>query len=252
MFLRLASAAILALVAPLVPGAGRALAAEVQVNPVVVSLSPAARSAIVAVRNQGQEAVRFELQARAWGQSPAGEMLLDPTADLAVYPPVLSLGPGEERNVRIGAATPFGPVEKTYRVFLQEMPPPEKPEGAARVLVLSRIGLPVFLAPSRPVERAVLVDLAARAGKATFVLRNEGTVHVRPTAVKVVGRGGDGKAAFERELPAWYVLAGGTREYEVEIPAEGCASLREVEVSVELAREVLRAKAEAPGACTTP
>jgi fimbrial chaperone protein len=246
---RLALAALLVLTAPLLPGAGGVRAAEVQVNPVVVSLSSAVRSAIVVVRNQGQETVRFELQARAWGQSPAGEMLLDPTADLAVYPPVLVLAPGEERNVRIGAATPFGPVEKTYRVFLQEMAPPEKPEGAAQIRVLSRIGLPVFLAPARPVDRAVVADVAARNGKATFVLRNEGTAHVRPTAVKVVARDGGGKVAFEQDLPAWYVLAGGTRDYEAPIPAGACASVREVEVSVDLPREVLRAKTAVPGAC---
>ncbi len=246
---RLALAALLVLTAPLLPGAGGVRAAEVQVNPVVVSLSSAVRSAIVVVRNQGSETVRFELQARGWGQSPSGEMLLDSTADLAVYPPVLVLGPGEERNVRIGAATPFGPVEKTYRVFLQEMAPPEKPEGAAQIRVLSRIGLPVFLAPARPEDRAVLTDLAVRDGKATFVLKNEGTVHVRPTAVKVIARGGDGKVAFEQDLPAWYVLAGGTRIYEVSFPAGACASVREVEVSVDIPREVLRAKAAAAGAC---
>jgi fimbrial chaperone protein len=238
---RLAFAALLVLTAPLLPGAGGVRAAEVQVNPVVVSLSSAVRSAIVVVRNQGSETVRFELQARGWGQSPSGEMLLDPTADLAVYPPVLVLAPGEERNVRIGAATPFGPVEKTYRVFLQEMAPPEKPEGAAQIQVLSRIGLPVFLAPARPVDRATLTDLAVQGGKATFVLRNEGTVHVRPTAVKLVARGGDGKVAFEQDLPAWYVLAGGTRVYEAAIPAGSCAAVRELEVSVDIPREVLRA-----------
>ena len=61
MLLRLATAALVVVAAPLVPGAGQARAAEVLVNPVLVSLSPAARSAIVSVRNQGPEAVRFEL-----------------------------------------------------------------------------------------------------------------------------------------------------------------------------------------------
>lgn len=246
---RLASAPVPVLAMMAVLAVFPARAAEVQVNPVVVSLSPATRSAMVAIRNQGGETVRFELQARAWGQDPAGEMVLEPTADLAVYPPILSLGPGEERNVRIGAVAQFGPVEKTYRVFVQEMAPPEKPEGAAQVLVLSRIGLPVFLAPARPTERAVLVDLAARGRKASFVLRNEGTVHVRPTAVKLLGRDKEGKTSFQRDLPAWYVLAGGTRAYEVEIPPEACAALREIEVSVELPREALRARHETPGAC---
>jgi fimbrial chaperone protein len=232
----------------LLGSADPARAAEVQVNPVVVNLSPSARSAIVSVRNAGQEPTRFELQARSWGQGPGGEMLLEPTEDLAVYPPVLSLAPGEERNVRIGAVTSFGPVEKTYRVFLQEMAPPEKPEGAAVLRVLSRIGLPVFLAPARAVERTVVADLGVRAGKATFRLVNEGTVHVRPSSVKLVGLAA-GKVAFETELPAWYVLPGGARDYEVAIPPEACASTDEVEVAATFPREVIRARLARPNPC---
>jgi fimbrial chaperone protein len=234
--------AALAIVLPaLLACAGPARASEVQINPVVVSLSPAARSAIVTVRNAGQETTRFELQVRSWGQDPAGEMLLAATTELAVYPPQLTLGPGEERNVRIGASTAFGPVEKTYRVFLQEMPPPEKPDAAVQVRVVSRIGLPVFLAPAKAVEKPLLVDLAARAGKVTFRLVNEGTVHVRPTSVKVVGLGADGKPVLERELAAWYVLAGGERRYEVEIPRESCGAVQAIDVQVAIPRDVLQA-----------
>jgi len=235
--------------AALVLGAGPARAAEVQVSPVIVSLSPTARSAIVLVRNQGQETVRFELQARSWTQSPAGEMLVEPTSDLAVYPPVLTLAPGEERNVRIGAITPFGAVEKTYRVFLQEMAPPETSEATAQVRVLSRIGLPIFLSPSKAVERTRLLDLVARAGKVTFRLVNEGTVHVRPTSVKLTGLGADGKTVFETDLPAWYVLPGGERIYEAVIPPEACASIQELEVSAALPRDVIRTKLAKPNAC---
>jgi fimbrial chaperone protein len=241
--------ALASIAAALAMSAAPARAAEVQINPVVVSLSPAARSAIVVVRNSGQETTRFELQVRSWGQDPDGEMLLAPTAELAVYPPVLTLAPGEERNVRIGASTPFGPVEKTYRVFLQEMAPPEKPDAGVQVRVVSRIGLPVFLAPAKTVEKPLVADLAARAGKATFRLVNEGTVHVRPTSVKVVGLDAAGKQVVERELNAWYVLAGGERRYEAEIPKESCGAVREIEVQVTIPREVLRAKLQTPNPC---
>jgi fimbrial chaperone protein len=243
------STRLAALASVLLASAASVRAAEVQVNPVVVNLSSAARSALVTVRNVGQETARFELQARSWEQSPAGEMLLGATSDLAVYPPVLTLAPGEERNVRVGAVAPFGAVEKTYRVFLQEMAPPEKADGAAQVRVLSRIGLPVFLSPAKPVERTMLLDLAARGGKVTFRLVNDGTVHVRPTSVKLSGLGADGKGTFETELPAWYVLPGGERVYEAIVPPEACAATRELEVSAALPREVVRAKLVSPKAC---
>ena len=148
--------------------------------------------------------------------------------------------PGEERNVRIGAITPFGPVEKTYRVFLQEMAPPETPEGASQVRVLSRIGLPDLPVPRQGRGAGtLLLDLAARGGKVTFRLANEGTVHVRPTSVKVVGLG-TGRQGHVRDGAPRLVRASQEESgvYEVEIPPEGCASIREIEVSAALPREV--------------
>jgi fimbrial chaperone protein len=83
----------------------------------------------------------------------------------------------------------------------------------------------------------------------TFRLVNEGTVHVRPTSVKVVGLGADGKQVMERELNAWYVLAGGERRHEAEIPKASCGVVREVEVQVAIARDVIRSKIQTPNPC---
>ena len=247
MLRRLAATAVLA--SALVMGAEVARAAEVQVGPVMVNLSPATRSAIVTVRNQGKETVRFEVQARGWSQGPSGEMNLSPTEEIAVYPPVLTVGAGEERNLRVGAVVPFGAVEKTYRVILQELAPPETPESGAQVRMLTRMLLPVFLAPAVAVEKAAIEALAAKAGKVTFRLVNVGSVHVQPDSVKLVGLAAGGKAAFESELPAWYVLAGDVREYEASIPTAACATVQEFEASAELPREVVRARLAKPKAC---
>jgi fimbrial chaperone protein len=229
--------------------AGAAWAAEVEVNPVVVSLSPGTRSALVAVRNVGADPARFELQARSWSQNAAGEMLLDSTEDIAVFPPILTLAPGEQRNIRVGAVASVGPVEKTYRVFLQELAPPEKQESPAQVRVLSRIGLPVFLTPAQARDRTLLRDVSVRGGKVTFRLVNEGTAYVRPTSVKVVASGEDGAPRMERDLVAWYVLAGGRRDYEVEIPQDVCAAVRNVVVTAALGRDVIRAEVAVSTAC---
>jgi fimbrial chaperone protein len=238
-----AAAALLVWAAP-------AAAAEVQVNPILVELSPSAPSALVALRNAGTEPARFEVQVRAWAQSPAGEMQLSATEDVVAFPPIVTIAPGEERNLRVGVATRFGEVEKSYRVFLQELAPPEKPGTPPHLRVLTRVGLPVFLAPSRAVEKTSIAELGVRGGRARFALRNDGTVRSRPSAVKVTALGADGKPVLERDLPAWYVLAGGVREYDVELAGDACARVREVSVSVALDERTLAAKTATPdGAC---
>jgi fimbrial chaperone protein len=233
----------------LAAGPSPARAAEVQVSPVVVSLTPAARSAIIVVRNQGTATARFELQARAWEQGPGGEMILGPTTGIAVFPPVLTVAPGEERNVRVGATSPFGPVETTFRLLMDEMPAPESPDSPSQVRVVTRLSLPVFLSPTKSVEKVAVAELAASAGKLSFRLVNDGTVHVLPTTVKVAGQDAAGKAVFEKDLPAWYVLAGGRRDYELTVPPEACASVRAFEVTATLPRDVVRARLAVQAPC---
>jgi len=244
---RLAARVLACLV--LLASAVAARAAEVQVSPVVVTLSPATRSAIIVVRNQGQATTRFELHVRSWEQGPTGEMVLSATDGIAVYPPVLTVAPGEERNVRVGATSEFGPVERTFRLLMDEMPPPETPESGSQVRVVTRLSLPVFLAPAKGAEKAILADLAVRGGKVSVRLLNEGTIHVLPTSVKLSGLDGGGKSLFEIDLPAWYVLAGGRRDYEATIPRDSCGSLQALEVSATLPREVIRTKLARPGLC---
>jgi len=239
-----------AVLAALLARAPQARAAEVQVNPVLVELSTAAPSAIVALRNAGAEVARFEVQVRTWSQSEAGEMELASTEDVVAYPLVVELSPGEQRNLRVGGATSPGPVEKSYRLFIKELPAPPRPGAGSEVRVLSRIGLPVFVAPQRVVERSSVEGLAVSGGKVTFTLRNTGTVRVRPASVKVTATFDGAATPFERELAAWYVLAGGARRYELDLPRETCAHVREVGVAVAMDRGPLRAKVATPaGAC---
>jgi fimbrial chaperone protein len=244
---RLAASVLACLVLAASPVAARA--AEVQVSPVVVSLSPTTRSAIIVVRNQGQTTTRFELRVRSWEQGPTGEMVLAATEGIAVYPPVLTVAPGEERNVRVGATSEFGAVERTFRLLMDEMPPPETPDSGSQVRVVTRLSLPVFLMPAKGAAKVAFADLAARGGRVSVRLVNEGTIHVLPTSVKLAGLDGSGKAVFEIELPAWYVLAGGRRDYEATIPQDACGSLHALEVSAALPREVIRAKLARPGLC---
>ena len=72
-----------------------------------------------------------------------------------------------------------------------------------------------------------------QAGKLAFDVSNNGNVHFSATNVKVTGLDEKGQTLFERQREGWYVLAGGTRTYELDLPAESCAGLRSLRIEAQ-------------------
>ncbi|TMA08552.1 MAG: molecular chaperone, partial [Deltaproteobacteria bacterium] len=128
-------------------GAGRVRASGLNISPVQIWLTPDASKSLLTLRNEGPEDARYQLSVMAWDEDARTGMKLGPTEDILVFPTVLELKVGETRSLRVGSMVPFGPVEKTYRVFLEELPAPEKPQARSMVRVLTRVGIPIFLAP---------------------------------------------------------------------------------------------------------
>ena len=58
--------------------------------------------------------------------------------------------PGEQRNIRIGTAAPPGASEKTFRIFIEELPAPAAGSSGGlpgQVTIRTRLGIPIFLGP---------------------------------------------------------------------------------------------------------
>jgi fimbrial chaperone protein len=219
------------------------------VAPVQVFLSPRDKSALVSLRNSSSEPKRYQLKVMSWRQDERGEMKLEPTRDIALFPGLLSLKAGEERNARVGVLTAFAAVEKTYRLFIEELPPPPVP-GKAQVRVLTRVGIPIFLEATQPRAETQLEPLALGDGKLRFALKNTGNTHVRPSSIRATGLGGTDKVLFEKEWTSWYVLAGDKRVYESDMPAPACAGIRKLNVEIGVGDAPLKTTLATPeGAC---
>ena len=224
-------AARAALLALLVIGTS-ARAGGLNVTPIQIHLSPHATKAMLTLRNDGAETMRYQVSATSWNQTSRAELQLSPTTEIVFFPGLFTLKPGEERNVRIGVGTPFGLVEKTYRVFVEELPPTERPaQASSEVRVLTRVGVPVFLAPSRALERRTIENLAASGGHASFRVSNQGTIHFREDSVQLRGVDAAGSVLFEREQRGWYVLAGGSLDYDFLLP-KSCPGLAAIAATV--------------------
>jgi len=222
------------------------------VNPVQVHLSAHTHSMTLTLKNESSEPSRFQVSVFAWDQKPDGEMVLTPTEDILVFPALLTLGPTKERMLRVGMAVPPAEKEQTYRVFIEEMPPEDTPHQgkASAVRFVTRLGIPIFIAPPRPVTQGQIDNYRVMNGTFTFRVHNTGNVHFMAKTTSVLGKGSGGETVFSRQTNGWYVLAGGVREYALEIPQPDCLKTSLIVITVEADETALQGEFRPlPGSC---
>jgi len=215
------------------------------VSPLKIVLSGKSSSALLEITNQSAESLRLQLSASAWDQSPTGEILLGATDDIILFPPLLTIEPGELRKIRLGAVTPRGAAEKTYRVVLEELPAIKSSStGGGQVRVLTRMTIPVFLDPSKVVSSGQIEGLTMRNATASFEIRNTGNTHFTPQHIRLTGKGAGGQAVAKHEISGWYILAGGIRRFDVSLTPADCRRLKSLTVEAQTEAGPLNAEVE--------
>jgi fimbrial chaperone protein len=122
-------------------------ASGLQVSPIGLRLATSASAEAMWLTNTGTDPVHAQVRVFRWTQVD-GKDVLEPSRDLVVSPPMVTIAPGDRQLVRVirQVAPPTGSAETAYRVLVDELPVDagEKP-GLKFVL---RYSVPVFLAPS--------------------------------------------------------------------------------------------------------
>lgn len=124
------------------------------VHPIRIHLGPKKPTAAIHVTNNSDTQTVVQLQVRKWIQRN-GEDHYVPTRDLIATPPIFTMAPHSQQVVRVGLRVPPSVnVERTYRLFLMQVPPPPKP-GFEGLQFALRLALPVFVAPRKPAAPAL-------------------------------------------------------------------------------------------------
>jgi fimbrial chaperone protein len=202
-----AAVCALALVSPTLVSA-----AEWNVDPVRVELSPQQQTAAIIVRNESDQPSSIQIQAVAWSQVD-GQDVYTPTRELLVSPPIATIPPKSDQVIRVALRRPADPSkELAYRINLQELPTGQTAETTG-VQVALRIGLPVFVQSEKGDAAPKMTWSVARVSDSQLrvQVRNQGNAHVQISDFSLHAAGTT--QAVTSESASSYVLAGQSREW---------------------------------------
>jgi fimbrial chaperone protein len=203
--------------------AGIASAGTIGVSPVRVTLSDSQKIASLSVRNDGAEPVTMQMEVLSWSQRE-GNAVFAATRELLANPPIFTIPAGGSQLVRVGLRrAPDAQRELTYRVILQELPPPPNPDLTGARMTL-RISLPVFVSPEIE-AKPVLLWQAVRTsqGALKISLSNNGNGHIQIKNFKLSLL--DSAQPWVTQQSSDYVLAGQSRDWIVLASPENPAPL---------------------------
>lgn len=230
-----------------------AAAGEFVINPLRVALDRTARASEVVVRNDDTTPLRMQVQAMTWTQNAEGVDQYEPAESLLYFPRTMEIPPGESRIVRVGVRAAPVTREDTYRLFIEELPPPsvaEEQEQGTSLRVFLRVGVAVFVAPAKPERKGEIMRLDVKGSHVEWTVVNGGNVHIRADQVELAGLARDGSRLFTHQFSERYFLAGATRTMQFDIASEVCGQLAAIEASVVAERLDLKRKLDVdPGAC---
>jgi fimbrial chaperone protein len=228
-------------------------ASNFTVTPTEIDLSSSTTSALVTLRNSGRVPLRFEITLFSWSEDERGQMTLLPSTDVTFFPKLIELAAGASRNIRVGINAGLArDTERAFRLFVEELPDQSTPVANA-VSLRTRIGIPVFVRPVKPVRAAVLETVSIERGMVMTRVRNTGNLHLNVETIAVKGTGASNASTFAKQGAGWYVLPGAMRIFEVPITRAECQATTAVAVEVIGHNGSLKGASQvSPGACGTP
>lgn len=247
---------------------GMAGATSIQVAPIRLVLSSLRPIAAMTVGNSEDSDIAVQAEIVEWSQDN-GKDVYKATQDVLVNPAIFRLPGNSQQIVRIGLRISSGPTERSYRVFLQQLPRDQAlptdvagtGAGADRSRVASlqtllRIGVPVFIPPVVATHEVQwhLVAAEPRAGERSgsrhlLVMDNRGTEHVQLSGVVVRSEQG---VEIARESLSQYVLAGQSSTVPLDLPSLAPDAELRIEVQSDAAVALPAASVRVPRREATP
>jgi fimbrial chaperone protein len=208
-----------------------AFAGQFSVSPIRLDFDRHIKSGSITVLNQGTEPLDLQMRAMEWTQDAEGKDQYAETNDIIFFPRIMTLQGGESRILRMGIRLPATLKEKTYRLFLEEIPNLKKTEGT-QVAIAVRFGVPIFVKPIEEKPRGEVEKIELSKGNLRIVIKNIGNVHFLIDKIYIRGKNASSQYVFSKELNGWYLLSEDSRLYTTSISQEDCMNIKQIDVEI--------------------
>lgn len=184
-------------------------AQALSVIPVNIFLSPGQKATSMTVTNQGKTETAIQIRVFAWNQ-PDGNDKLTASDEVVASPPIATMAPGATQVVRLILRKSPQDREATYRILLDQIPPPAEP-GVVHIVL--RMSIPIFAQPAIRSFADVQFHLERDAGQIYLVGFNAGNLH--ESIRNIVLTTSDGRKLKEDTNTSPYILSGATRRWHI-------------------------------------
>lgn len=222
-----------------------------RVTPIRLDFGREVKSGVITVTNDASEKLNVQMKAMEWTQDAEGKDVYTDTTDIIFFPKIMTIDKKEDRIIRAGIKAPAVVREKTYRLFIEEIPEPKKAEGAS-VAIAIKFGVPIFVKPLKAEEKGEIGKIGLLGGALNATVSNTGTVHFRIDSVAIQGKNSKGEETYKTELAGWYLLSGTSRIYTASLPKEACDKTAKVEVEVKTDKLLLNGKLDVDKTMCSP
>jgi fimbrial chaperone protein len=186
------------------------------VNPVRIQVSSSRPNAILQINNRDDQSVTLQVHVVTWSLDGQKDVYSD-SNDVMLNPPIAVVGPHQTQFIRLGLRHPLeGSEERTYRLIVEEVPPPPKPDFRG-IQTLLRISIPIFVVPKSAAAPAPQVNWHAERtsdSRVRLVATNRGSAHVQVKALEVSSA--DSPDSYLKGAPPTYLLPTQQREWLID------------------------------------
>jgi len=185
-------------------------AGSYMVKPVRIELSARQLRSTMQIQNLGEEPITIQAHIAAWNAKGVEEILSD-NDDILLNPPIFTVPVGHTQYLRLGLRhPPRGTTEATYRLILEQVPGPPKPDFMG-INTLLKISVPIFVKPRIPAPQLAWMLERVSDQEMRLAVENRGNAHVQIRKFAVTVSGSDA-ASFVQDT-ATYVLPNARKEW---------------------------------------